>query len=189
MKCRRHASRFAMPICPDPALVALRSPQNEKFRFRSAASSSLAERSPAECCMVSLPQQPPFPARRSILCDILHTVTSIFYFECLFANDMLYPLEPLPKWFRAAALANPITCQINCLRWGTIGLGSSHRVAVEAIGFLVFGLVSFASAVRCLQRQEWPSAVLSAILISKRSFPGSIRWRFHHRIVFVIRTS
>jgi ABC-type polysaccharide/polyol phosphate export permease len=54
--------------------------------------------------------------------DIFNTVTSILYFVFLFASNMFYPLEPLPKWFRGAALANPITWQIDCLRWGTIGL-------------------------------------------------------------------
>src|SRR6516164_2952113 len=51
--------------------------------------------------------------------DIFNTVTSIVYFVFLFASNMFYPLEPLPKWFRSAALANPITWQIDCLRWAT----------------------------------------------------------------------
>ncbi len=86
--------------------------------------------------------------------DIFNTVTSIFYFVILFASNMFYPLEPLPRWFRSAALANPITWQIDCFRWATIGLGSSHRVALESAAFLAFALVSFLLAARCLQRQE-----------------------------------
>jgi ABC-type polysaccharide/polyol phosphate export permease len=55
-------------------------------------------------------------------------------------------------WFRVAALANPITWQIDCLRWGTIG--STHRVALESIAFLLFAVACFFYAARCLQRQE-----------------------------------
>ena len=86
--------------------------------------------------------------------DIFNTMTSILYFVFLFASNMFYPLEPLPKWFRVAALANPITWQIDCLRWGTIGLGSTHRVALESIAFLLFAVACFLYAARCLQRQE-----------------------------------
>jgi ABC-2 type transport system permease protein len=86
--------------------------------------------------------------------DIFNTVTSILYFVFLFASNMFYPLEPLPKWFRGAALANPITWQIDCLRWGTIGLGSAHRVALESAGFLLFAIASFLYAAHCLRRQE-----------------------------------
>ncbi len=86
--------------------------------------------------------------------DIFNTVTSIFYFVFLFASSMFYPLEPLPAWFRAAALANPITWQVDWLRFSSIGLGSPARVAAEAVAFVLFSLVCFAYAVRSLQRQE-----------------------------------
>ncbi|HYE24606.1 MAG TPA: ABC transporter permease [Clostridia bacterium] len=86
--------------------------------------------------------------------DVFNTVTSILYFVLLFASNMFYPLEPLPAWFRYAALANPITWQIDCLRWGTIGVGNTQQVVLEAAGFLVFTAVSFFYAARALQRQE-----------------------------------
>jgi ABC-type multidrug transport system permease subunit len=86
--------------------------------------------------------------------DMFNTVTSILYFVFLFASNMFYPLEPLPKWFRDAALANPITWQIDCLRWGTIGLGGSHRIVLEATAFLLFAMVCFLYSARCLQGQE-----------------------------------
>ncbi len=86
--------------------------------------------------------------------DIFNTVTSIFYFVFLFASNMFYPLEPLPQWFRLSARANPITWQIDVLRWATIGLGDNHLVALESAAFLVFAVASFLYAARCLQRQE-----------------------------------
>jgi ABC-type multidrug transport system permease subunit len=86
--------------------------------------------------------------------DIFNTVTSILYFVFLFASNMFYPLEPLPAWFRGAALANPITWQIDFVRWATIGLGNTHHIALESGLFLLFGVAAFLYAARCLQRQE-----------------------------------
>ena len=86
--------------------------------------------------------------------DIFNSVTSIFYFVFLFASSIFYPLEPLPRWFRAAALANPITWQVDLLRFATIGAGQPRRIAIETVAFAVFSIASFVYAVRCLQRQE-----------------------------------
>ena len=86
--------------------------------------------------------------------DIFNTVTSIFYFVFLFASDMFYPLDPLPRWFRTAALLNPITWQIDVLRWATIGMGNASRVLLESAAFVAFGTVAFLGAAWCLRRQE-----------------------------------
>src|SRR5713226_3691015 len=86
--------------------------------------------------------------------DVFNSVTSVFYFVFLFASSIFYPLEPLPRWFRGAALANPITWQVDLLRFGSIGTGEPRRIAVEAAAFAVFSVASFAYAVRCLQQQE-----------------------------------
>jgi len=86
--------------------------------------------------------------------DVFNSVTSVFYFVFLFASSMFYPLEPLPRWFRAAARLNPITWQIDWFRYTSIGLGDGHRVAIEGGCFLIFVLVAFLYASRCLQQQE-----------------------------------
>jgi len=86
--------------------------------------------------------------------DAFNTVTSIFYFVFLFASSMFYPLEPLPAAFRAAAYANPITWQVDVVRYATIGIGDPMRVAIEAAAFVLFTLVAFALAVRALRDQE-----------------------------------
>jgi ABC-2 type transport system permease protein len=86
--------------------------------------------------------------------DIFNTITSILYFVLLFASNLFYPLEPLPKWFRGAALANPITWQIDGLRWATIGIGNAHRIALESLLFTMFAVAGFLYAARCLQRQQ-----------------------------------
>jgi ABC-2 type transport system permease protein len=86
--------------------------------------------------------------------DAFNTVTSIFYFVFLFASSMFYPLEPLPPMFRAIAYANPITWQVDVLRYASIGVGDPTRIALESAGFVVFTLAAFAVAVLALQRQE-----------------------------------
>src|SRR5207248_2584808 len=82
--------------------------------------------------------------------DAFNTVTSVFYFVFLFASSMFYPLEPLPRAFRLAALANPITWQIDVLRYATIGIGDAFIVALEAAAFLVFTMLAFAAAIHAL---------------------------------------
>ncbi len=86
--------------------------------------------------------------------DVFNSVTSIFYFVFLFASSMFYPLEGLPAWFRRAALANPITWEIDWLRWTSIGLGNLRGAAIEGFAFVLFALASFVFAVRSLQQQE-----------------------------------
>ncbi|MBI2956363.1 MAG: ABC transporter permease [Acidobacteria bacterium] len=86
--------------------------------------------------------------------DVFNTVMSVFYFLLLFASSMFYPLEPLPVWFRTAALSNPITWQVDWLRFSTIGLGDMTQVMLEGLAFALFSLLAFAYAVRCLQQQE-----------------------------------
>jgi len=83
--------------------------------------------------------------------DAFNTVTSVFYFVFLFASSMFYPLEPLPRAFRIAALANPITWQIDVLRYATIGLGTPRAIALESAAFVAFAGLAFAAAIRALR--------------------------------------
>jgi ABC-type multidrug transport system permease subunit len=85
--------------------------------------------------------------------DAFNTVTSIFYFVFLFASSMFYPVDPLPPVFRAIALANPITWHVDVMRFATIGQGDPARIALEAIGFVAFTMVSFVGALVVLKRQ------------------------------------
>jgi ABC-2 type transport system permease protein len=86
--------------------------------------------------------------------DAFNTVTSVFYFVFLFASSMFYPVEPLPQAFRIAALVNPITWQVDVLRFATIGYGNGAAIALESAAFIVFSVVSFGLAQRALWKQE-----------------------------------
>lgn len=86
--------------------------------------------------------------------DAFNTVTSIFYFVFLFASSMFYPVAPLPELFRAAAWANPITWQVDILRYATIGTGTPSTLAVEAVLFTSFAAVCFTGALSALHHQD-----------------------------------
>ena len=86
--------------------------------------------------------------------DAFNTVTSIFYFVFLFASSMFYPLDPLPWALRVVSYANPITWQVDLLRYATIGLGRPSQLVLEAVGFLVFTIVTFAAALLALRRES-----------------------------------
>ncbi|MGH9861979.1 MAG: ABC transporter permease [Candidatus Acidiferrales bacterium] len=86
--------------------------------------------------------------------DLFNSVMSVFYFVFLFASSIFYPLEPLPAWFRWAALANPLTWQVDLLRYSSLGLGDPGQILLETIGFVIFSLAAFVYAVRCLQQQN-----------------------------------
>ncbi|SRR5579875_329033 len=85
--------------------------------------------------------------------DVFNSVVNVSYFVLMFASSMFYPLAPLPKWFRAAALANPITWEVDLFRYSSIGLGEVRQIAAEGIAFVIFAVCSFAFAVRSLREQ------------------------------------
>jgi ABC-2 type transport system permease protein len=84
--------------------------------------------------------------------DAFNTVTSIFYFVLLFASSMFYPLGPLPLAFQVAAYSNPITWQVDVLRYATTGLGDPALVPIELAGFGLFTALAFAGALAALQK-------------------------------------
>ena len=86
--------------------------------------------------------------------DAFNSLTSFFYFVFLFASSMFYPIDPLPTAFRIAAMANPITWQVDVMRFATIGFGDPGTIAIQAILFLVFSAVSFWLAHRALWSEE-----------------------------------
>ena len=84
--------------------------------------------------------------------DVFNTLTSVFYLLIL-VSSMFYPLEPLPGWLRVAALLNPITWQVDVLRFCTLGTGAPGRILWELAAFTLFSFASFVIAVRSLQQQ------------------------------------
>jgi ABC-type multidrug transport system permease subunit len=86
--------------------------------------------------------------------DAFNSITSIFYFVFLFASSMFYPLEPMPRAFRVVAYANPVTWQVDLLRYTTTGTGQASTLGLEALAFAVFTLASFAAALMALRAES-----------------------------------
>ena len=86
--------------------------------------------------------------------DAFNTVTSVFYFVFLFASSMFYPLDPLPRLFQIAGYANPITWQVDILRYATIGLGDPRTILLQGAAFIAFSAICFAVALHALHHQE-----------------------------------
>lgn len=85
--------------------------------------------------------------------DVFNSVTSALYFVFLMASSMFYPLDPLPKLFRVVGQANPITWQVDLMRYGTIGFGNPRTLLWEAVAFSLFTLICFIIAARSLNEE------------------------------------
>jgi ABC-2 type transport system permease protein len=82
--------------------------------------------------------------------DAFNTFTSALYIFLMFFSTMFYPLEELPGWFRLTAQINPMTWQVDLLRFSLFGTGAPTAVLLEAVAFGVFALLSLTFAVRTL---------------------------------------
>lgn len=85
--------------------------------------------------------------------DAFNTVTSAAYILLMFVSTMFYPLAGMPAWFRWLAWLNPLTWQVDLLRFGLLGLGSPLTLALEAAALGVFVIAGLALAVRALGRE------------------------------------
>jgi ABC-2 type transport system permease protein len=86
--------------------------------------------------------------------DTFNTLLSAMYILLMFLSSMFYPLPDLPVWFRIPAYLNPMTWQVDLLRFSLLGVGSTTTLLLEAVAVLVFGLFCLALAVRALNRAD-----------------------------------
>jgi ABC-2 type transport system permease protein len=86
--------------------------------------------------------------------DVFNGVVGVLWFLPVFMSSTFYPLALLPEWFRRVASLNPVTWQVDLLRYATIGLGEPRHVAMEAGAFAMFTVIVFFLAVRSLRSQE-----------------------------------
>ena len=84
--------------------------------------------------------------------DSFNTVTSAAYILLMFFSSLFYPLDDLPVWFRAVSYLNPLTWQVDLMRYSLLGTGSAMALWLEAAALLAFALISLAFAVRALNR-------------------------------------
>lgn len=84
--------------------------------------------------------------------DAFNTVVSAAYILLMFFSSMFYPLTNLPGWFRVPAYLNPMTWQVDLLRFSLLGVGSPSALIMEGIALAVFALACLMLAVRALNR-------------------------------------
>jgi ABC-2 type transport system permease protein len=84
--------------------------------------------------------------------DAFNTMTSVAYIILMFLSSMFYPLEQLPVWFRVVAWMNPMTWQVDVLRFTLLGAGSATLAFLEFGGFLLFTVLCLSLAVRTINR-------------------------------------
>ncbi len=86
--------------------------------------------------------------------DAFNTLTSAAYILLMFFSTMFYPIAALPAWFRWAAYLNPMTWQVDLLRFSLLGVGAAGVLLLEAAGLVAFTLMGLAVAVRTLNRAD-----------------------------------
>jgi ABC-2 type transport system permease protein len=84
--------------------------------------------------------------------DSFNTVLSAAYILLMFFSSMFYPLANLPIWFRIPAYLNPMTWQVDLLRFSLLGVGSPMPLLFESSAQIVFTLTCLLLAVRALNR-------------------------------------
>ena len=80
--------------------------------------------------------------------DSFNTITSAAYILLMFLSTMFYPLDGLPMWFQTLAMINPMTWQVDILRFSLLGTGDPTTLALEATAFVAFSAISLVFAVR-----------------------------------------
>lgn len=86
--------------------------------------------------------------------DAFNTVLSATYILLMFLSSMFYPLSNLPMWFRVLAYLNPMTWQVDLLRFSLLGVGSTAPLLLESVAVVMFTLICLSLAVRALNRAD-----------------------------------
>jgi ABC-2 type transport system permease protein len=84
--------------------------------------------------------------------DSFNTVTSAAYIILMFVSTMFYPITDMPAWFRVVAFANPMTWQVDLLRFSLLGAGTPGAVLLEGAAFGAFTVIALTVAARALGR-------------------------------------
>jgi ABC-2 type transport system permease protein len=82
--------------------------------------------------------------------DSFNTLTSAAYIILMFISTLFYPIDQLPAWFRGAAMFNPMTWQVDILRYSMLGLGSTSGLLLEALAFVGFALLCLLLSARSI---------------------------------------
>jgi ABC-2 type transport system permease protein len=80
-----------------------------------------------------------------------HTTSSALYLLLMFVSNLFYPASELPGWIRWLAYCNPVTWQVDVLRYLSGAMSApSFALYLEGIGYLLFTAFWFFLADRSL---------------------------------------
>lgn len=84
--------------------------------------------------------------------DDFNTFTSACYILLMFLSTMFYPIHDLPVWFKCVARMNPMTWQVDLLRFSTLGIGEPGLVMVQTLAFCAFSVGCLTLSIRAINR-------------------------------------
>lgn len=86
--------------------------------------------------------------------DAYNAVVGVMYVLMMFLSSMFYPLSTLPGWFQGVSYLNPITWQVDLLRFTLLGVGSPSTLLVEAGALVAFTIAALVVTLRALRPAE-----------------------------------
>jgi len=84
--------------------------------------------------------------------DAFNAVVGVMYILLMFLSSMFYPLDNMAGWFQVLSYLNPMTWQIDLLRFGLLGTGNRTALLAEGAALVVFTVATLAITLRVLRR-------------------------------------
>ena len=70
--------------------------------------------------------------------DAYNAIVGVMYVLMMFLSSMFYSLTDMPVWFQVVAYLNPMTWQIDLLRFCLLGVGEQTPLLIEGAALVVF---------------------------------------------------
>jgi ABC-2 type transport system permease protein len=80
--------------------------------------------------------------------DAYNAVVGVMYVLMMFLSSMFYSLTDMPAWFQVVSYLNPMTWQVDLLRYSLLGLGHETPLLIEGAVLTVFTAVCLSLALR-----------------------------------------
>ena len=84
--------------------------------------------------------------------DAFNAIVGVMYLLLMFLSSMFYPLANMAGWFQVLSYLNPMTWQIDLLRFGMLGTGDRTALLAEGAALVVFTVATLAITLRVLRR-------------------------------------
>ncbi|MFC6841594.1 ABC transporter permease [Xanthomonas theicola] len=85
--------------------------------------------------------------------DAYNAVVGVLYVLLMFLSPMFYPLTDMPLWFKVVSYLNPMTWQIDLLRFALLGVGDPQQLLIEGAALVAVTVAGVAIGLRSLHHQ------------------------------------